>query len=146
MANLTVSQLNSVELLGGGVRMPKVRKTLDDYFKESKLEVGQHINGDEAMALGEGNTINGFRFERILFLQMFFLIPSWSLGAAFRAANLSTAFRVRKVGISDVSSFDITVRMTTLPAAPSSSVGGLGGFFGNLLGKKKQSEASTGSM
>ena len=72
MANLTVSQLNSVELLGGGVRMPKVRKTLDDYFKESKLEVGQHINGDEAMALGEGNTINGFRFERILFLQMFF--------------------------------------------------------------------------
>ena len=52
MANLTLSQLNSVELLGGGVRMPKVRKTLDDYFKESKLEVGQHINGDEAMALG----------------------------------------------------------------------------------------------
>ena len=32
--------------------MPKVRKTLDEYFKESKLEVGQHINGDEAMALG----------------------------------------------------------------------------------------------
>jgi hypoxia up-regulated 1 len=72
MANLTVSQLNSVELLGGGVRMPKVRKTLDDYFKESKLEVGQHINGDEAMALGEGNTINRFRFKRILFLQMIF--------------------------------------------------------------------------
>ena len=54
MANLTLSQLNSVELLGGGVRMPKVRKTLDEYFKESKLEVGQHINGDEAMALGYG--------------------------------------------------------------------------------------------
>eukprot|EP01035_Chromulina_nebulosa_P030583 gene30583-40644_t len=66
-----------------------------------------------------------------------------ALGAAFRAANLSTAFRVRKVGISDVSSFDITVRMTTLPSTPSSSGGGLGGFFGNLLGKKKQSEAST---
>jgi hypoxia up-regulated 1 len=49
--------------------MPRVKKMLDDYFKSSKLELGQHLNGDEAMALG----------------------------AAFRAANLSTAFRVRKV-------------------------------------------------
>ena len=61
-------------------------------------------------------------------------------GAAFRAANLSTAFRVRKVGISDISSFDIAVRMTTLPASSGSGGGGggVGGFFGSLLGKKKQ--------
>lgn len=30
---------------GGGVRMPKVKKTLDDYFKSSKIELGQHLNG-----------------------------------------------------------------------------------------------------
>lgn len=63
----------------------QVKKTLEEYFKAlpasdkttedansqpyTPLEVGQHLNGDEAMALG----------------------------AAFRAANLSTAFRVRKV-------------------------------------------------
>ena len=41
-----------MELLGGGVRMPRVKKTLEEYFKSAKLEVGQHLNGDEAMALG----------------------------------------------------------------------------------------------
>jgi len=46
------SQVHSVELLGGGVRMPRVKKTLEEYFKTAKLEVGQHLNGDEAMALG----------------------------------------------------------------------------------------------
>lgn len=71
MANLTLKEINSVELLGGGVRMPKVKKLLEDYFKAGELELGQHLNGDEAMALG----------------------------AAFRAANLSTAFRVRKVSL-----------------------------------------------
>jgi len=52
VANLTLAEIHSVELIGGSVRMPKVKKTLDEYFKESKLELGQHINGDEAMALG----------------------------------------------------------------------------------------------
>ena len=31
--------------LGGGVRMPKVKKILDEYFKASKIELGQHLNG-----------------------------------------------------------------------------------------------------
>jgi len=79
MANITIDQIQAVELLGGGVRMPRVKKILEDYFKAGKLEVGQHLNGDEAMALG----------------------------AAFRAVNLSTAFRVRKVGLSDISSFGV---------------------------------------
>lgn len=30
---------------GGGVRMPKVKKILDEYFKASKIELGQHLNG-----------------------------------------------------------------------------------------------------
>lgn len=116
VANLTLAEIHSVELIGGSVRMPKVKKTLDEYFKESKLELGQHINGDEAMALG----------------------------AAFRAANLSTAFRVRKVGMTDVSSFDISVHLSTLPGAGEpAGKGGVGGFLGSLLGgKKKQAEAT----
>lgn len=99
MANITLDQVNAVELLGGGVRMPKVKKLLEEYFKPSKLELGQHLNGDEAMALG----------------------------AAFRAANLSTAFRVRKVGMSDTSSFGVSVNLETLPKEP--------GFFSSMFSK-----------
>jgi hypoxia up-regulated 1 len=85
-ANLTIKDLHAVELLGGGVRVPKVKKLLEDYFKAADLPLGQHLNGDEAMALG----------------------------AAFRAANLSTAFRVRKVGMTDTSSFGVSLRLENL--------------------------------
>ena len=27
------------------MRMPRVKKTLDEYFKSSKIELGQHLNG-----------------------------------------------------------------------------------------------------
>jgi len=86
MANISIDEIHQVELLGGGVRIPKVKKLLEDYFHrntQQKIVVGQHLNGDEAMALG----------------------------AAFRAANLSTAFRVRKIGMTDISSFGVAVRL-----------------------------------
>lgn len=99
-ASLTLQDIHSVELLGGGVRMPRVKKILDSYFANSKVDVGQHLNGDEAMAMG----------------------------AAFRAANLSTSFKVRKVGLNDISSFGVSVRLNTIQPA------GKTGFFGNLFG------------
>lgn len=112
MANLTLDSIQAVELLGGGVRMPKVKKILDEYFKKGndKVEVGQHLNGDEAMALG----------------------------ASFRAANLSTNFRVRKVGFSDISTFGVSVQLDTLPREPTK-----GGFFGLLGSKKKDADADS---
>lgn len=85
-ANISVADIHSVELLGGAVRMPKVKKVLDNFFQESKIVVGQHLNGDEAMALG----------------------------AAFRAANLSTAFRVRKVGMSEIASYGVAISLADL--------------------------------
>jgi len=52
---------------------------------------------------------------------------------------------VRKVGVTDISSFDISVHLSTLPGAGEASKGGVGGFFGSLLGgKKKQAEATAG--
>jgi hypoxia up-regulated 1 len=114
-ANLTLKDIAAVELLGGGVRMPKVKKIIDGYFSSdssNKVEVGQHLNGDEAMAMG----------------------------AAFRAANLSTAFRVRKVGATDISSFAINVRLESLPSPKPSSGGG--GLFG-LFAKKESPTAAT---
>ena len=47
MAGLTLDKVHSVEMLGGGVRMPRVKKILDEYFKASKLELGEI--GQQAM-------------------------------------------------------------------------------------------------
>ncbi len=94
-----------VEIVGGGVRVPKVQAVLRDYIaakaaEETKAatEAGEdvsnatvpglavHLNGDEAMALG----------------------------AAFAAANRSAAFRVRKVGMVDTFPFAVGVRLSHL--------------------------------
>jgi len=83
-AKLTLDDIDDVEMLGGGVRVPKVQTILKEYFGEKEL--GVHLNGDEAMALG----------------------------SAFYAANLSTAFRVRRVGMVDMCPFAIGVRFTDL--------------------------------
>eukprot|EP01029_Cantina_marsupialis_P020441 TRINITY_DN4791_c0_g2_i1.p1 TRINITY_DN4791_c0_g2~~TRINITY_DN4791_c0_g2_i1.p1 ORF type:complete len:779 (-),score=402.19 TRINITY_DN4791_c0_g2_i1:119-2275(-) len=70
-ANLTVADIDAVELVGGAVRIPAVQEVVKAYFE--KDIVGVHLNGDDAFALG----------------------------AAFRAANMSTTFRVRKVEVTD---------------------------------------------
>lgn len=95
VAGLKLEDIHAVELLGGGIRMPKVKQELENYFKEGDLELGVHLNGDEAMALG----------------------------AAFRAANISTAFRVRKVGVTDMSMFGITVELQGVPSTATSGNG-----------------------
>ena len=67
MANLTAAEIDQIEIVGGGVRIPKVQSLLVEMFGlKSSSDLGVHLNGDEAMALG----------------------------AAFRAANMSKAFRV----------------------------------------------------
>jgi hypoxia up-regulated 1 len=66
------------------VRMPKIQQQLKEYFGGKDL--GVHLNGDEAMALG----------------------------AAFRGANLSNAFRVRQVGMTDIATFPVGVRLVDL--------------------------------
>jgi hypoxia up-regulated 1 len=108
MANMSLHDIQAVELLGGAVRMPKVKKVLDEYFAPAKLHAGQHLNGDEAMALG----------------------------AAFRAANISTAFRVRKVGMTDVSSFGVSVRLESIPESDEKK----GGLFSSLFGSSATKE------
>ena len=107
-ANLTVDDIDGVEIIGGGVRVPKIQQTLRDFFAERKtnksdvVELSVHLNGDEAVALG----------------------------AAFHGANVSTSFRVRKVGMMDYTPFPVGVKMANDPEAPSlDKEGGLMGFF-----------------
>lgn len=66
-AGLNKEDINSVELIGGASRIPKVVSTVTQFF--APVEVGTHINGDEAIALG----------------------------SVLHAANMSSAFRVKEI-------------------------------------------------
>jgi hypoxia up-regulated 1 len=90
-ANLTLEDVTAIELIGGGMRVPKVQAGLSSVLGDKEL--GMHINSDESMALG----------------------------AAFFGANLSTAFRVRQVGLVDINPFAIEVSLENLDATKSES-------------------------
>lgn len=77
IANKQIEDIDQVEILGGGVRIPKIQQILSEYFKGKDL--GAHLNGDEAMALG----------------------------ASFHGANLSHSFRVRNVFLNDGFSYEV---------------------------------------
>lgn len=49
MANITKDKLDVFEIIGGGTRIPRVKKILSDYYGR---ELNVHLNGDESMALG----------------------------------------------------------------------------------------------
>jgi len=70
-------------MIGGGMRVPKVQSSLTSVLGDKKL--GMHINSDESMALG----------------------------AAFYGANISSAFRVRQVGLVDINPFAIGISLNS---------------------------------
>lgn len=115
IAHLSSSDIDGVELLGGGVRVPAVKRLLETYFSGTSCEIGQHMNGDEAMALG----------------------------ASFHGANLSTAFIVRKVGMSDIASFGVSVSLESLPSS-SEPQGVLDTVMSNLFGSSPEKTAESG--
>lgn len=82
--NRTLEQVNVLEILGGAVRVPRVQQILAEYL--GKVELGAHLNGDEAMAFG----------------------------AAFIGANLSHSFKVRPVWLYDGNNYDIVVSFKDL--------------------------------
>lgn len=102
-ANMTLDDIHGIELIGGGMRVPKVQENIQHVLGD-KLELGMHINSDESMALG----------------------------AAFHGANISTAFKVRHVGMTDINPFPVSVSLGNLPVEEK------GGLFG--LGKKNKGE------
>jgi hypoxia up-regulated 1 len=99
-ANLTMADITGIELIGGGMRVPSVQVELAKAVGD--LDLGLHINSDESMALG----------------------------ASFFGANVSTAFRVRHVGLTDINPFPVAVSLENLPE-------GKKGLFG---GKKDEDE------
>merc|ERR1712157_590545 len=83
-ANVTMEEVDVIEMLGGGMRVPKVQSSLTSVLGD--VELGMHINSDESMALG----------------------------AAFYGANISSAFRVRQVGLVDINPFPIGISLDNL--------------------------------
>jgi len=81
-AGITAEQLDEVEIVGGSVRVPAVQALLKEELGRTELSV--HLNGDEAMALG----------------------------AAFRAANISKAFRVRPMFMHEPVRFGLRATLT----------------------------------
>jgi len=96
-SNFTIDDINEVEMIGGGMRIPRIQADLKASL--NGMELGMHINADESMALG----------------------------AAFHGANLSTAFRVRHVGLQDVNPFPITITLSELGTIAAAA--GEGGTF-----------------
>jgi len=85
-AGLTLDDVHSIEMLGGGMRIPRIQEEILKAL-DGKIDVlGMHINSDESMALG----------------------------AAFHGANISTAFRVRHVGMADVNPFPVSIDLKSL--------------------------------
>ena len=83
-AGLSPEDINQVEILGGGIRVPRVQAILKEIMLEKELNV--HLNGDEAT----------------------------SFGAAFIASNSSAAFKVRKVYLTTHPRYDIRVKISPL--------------------------------
>jgi hypoxia up-regulated 1 len=106
VANITLSEVDGIELIGGGMRVPRVQAGLKKALND--VELGLHINADESMALG----------------------------AAFHGANISTAFRVRHVGLMDVNPFPIAITLSEL----ADHAAGKGFFSGSKKKKEEDSE------
>ena len=81
--DLTFEKVKKVELIGGAVRNPFVRQVIEEAWKQEDAEVFNHLNGDEAMALG----------------------------ASFVAANYSSSFRARPILINDGPGYNVEVKV-----------------------------------
>merc|ERR1719453_2499172 len=95
IANLTLEDIDTVEMIGGAWRMPKVQSLLSEYLQTHRskdapvLNLSQHLNGEEAMATG----------------------------AAFFGANSSASFRTKKIYFTDVMPHSYSLVLSPLNAS-----------------------------
>jgi len=70
-AGLSMDEIHQVELLGGGIRTPKVTELLEKALKVKEL--GVHLNGDEAMCFGSAfigsNSTMNFKVAAVMLTQ-----------------------------------------------------------------------------
>jgi hypoxia up-regulated 1 len=83
-SGLTMDDIDQVEIVGGGLRIPKVHDLIKQAVNKPELMV--HLNGDEAM----------------------------SFGASYIASNSSSSFKVRKVYLTQHPAFEYQIKITPL--------------------------------
>lgn len=83
-AGLKIEDIDQVELIGGGIRVPKVVEILED--KLNRKDLGVHLNGDEAMCFG----------------------------SAFIASNSSSSYKVKQVFLTTHPEFDVYLKISPL--------------------------------
>lgn len=142
----TIANISAVELLGGGVRIPRLQSDMKAYMSTLATasaggaggdvyvpEVGQHMNGDESM----------------------------TLGAAFFAANMSTQFKSgRKIGMTDYNPWPVSAHLSaekgsrrTVKTSSTSATAGAdvdakkesGGFLSRMVGSLMGGGSASGS-
>jgi hypoxia up-regulated 1 len=68
--SVTLNDIQAIEFIGGGHRIPKIKEYLQQYIPAGKL--GHHMNGDDAIALGAAfiaaNVTNNFPPNKRIFL------------------------------------------------------------------------------
>ncbi|KAL6750263.1 Hsp70 protein-domain-containing protein [Haematococcus lacustris] len=80
-SGLQAEEVEHVELLGGGTRVPRLQAALQQALGGRALD--RHMDSDEAVVMG----------------------------ASLFAANLSTSFRLRKFGLADLTLYGVTLRV-----------------------------------
>mmetsp|Transcript_27424 Transcript_27424/g.69745 ORF Transcript_27424/g.69745 Transcript_27424/m.69745 type:complete len:1029 (-) Transcript_27424:524-3610(-) len=80
-SGLKPEEIDYVELLGGGTRVPRLQAALQEVLGGRALD--RHLDADEAVVLG----------------------------ASLFAANLSTSFRLRKFGMADLSMYGVALKI-----------------------------------
>jgi hypoxia up-regulated 1 len=130
-AGVNISVVDAVELVGGGVRMPRVASTLKEHVTRLYAVAAKGLVTPQVTAASSTTSSNGTNSTSAAAAAVVSSGPivgthmngdeSFALGAAFVAANRSSAFRVRKVGVIDAAPFAIGVRLAHLDASSSSS-------------------------
>ena len=87
-ANITLDNISAVEIIGGALRVPRVKEVLQESIGD--LRLGSHLNGDEAM----------------------------SFGAAFIGANSSSSFQARKIFLHPLIEEPIYLNISSIDCDP----------------------------
>lgn len=83
-AGLKIEDINEVELIGGGIRVPKVQEMIESHLKRKDLAT--HLNGDEAMCFG----------------------------SAFIASNSSSSMKVKQIFLTHKPEYDVTLKISPI--------------------------------
>jgi hypoxia up-regulated 1 len=83
-AGLKMEDINEVELIGGGIRVPGVTAMIEQHMNRKDLAV--HLNGDEAMCFG----------------------------SAFIASNSSTSMKVKQIFLTHKPEYGITLKISPI--------------------------------